>query len=119
MLSIFISVVVGLGVGYFATQNTAPVTIQIGEFVLESVPLYLVVVGSLILGLLTAWIFYVARTVSSTLTIYGKDHQMKRSRQTVADLEQKIHELEAANARLRTEAPSAPKLSVASSGSYK
>jgi uncharacterized integral membrane protein len=117
MLSIILSVVFGLGVGYFATQNTAPVTIQFGEFVLENLPLYLVTIGSLILGLLIAWIFYIARTVSSTLTIYGNDHEMKRSRPTVADLERKVHELE--TARLRTEAPSTPKFSPASAASYK
>jgi len=119
MLSILLSVVFGLAIGYFATQNTAPVTVQFGEFVIENVPLYMVTVGSLMLGLLIAWIFYIARTVSTTLTIAGKDHEMKRSRRTLTDLEQKVHVLEAENVRLRTEVPAAPKYSVASSASHR
>ena len=119
MLSILLSVIFGLAIGYFATQNTAPVSIQFGEFVIENVPLYMVTVGSLMLGLLIAWIFYIARTVSTTLTIAGKDHEMKRSRRTVTDLEQKVHALEAENVRLRTEVPPAPNYSVASSASHR
>jgi len=118
MLSILLSVVFGLAIGYFATQNTAPVSVQFGEFVIENVPLYMVTVGSLMLGLLIAWIFYIARTVSTTLTIAGKDHEVKRSRRTVADLDQKIHELEAENTRLRSEIASAPKYS-APAGTYR
>lgn len=102
MLSILLSVIFGLAIGYFATQNTAPVNIQFGDFVFQNVPLYLVTVGSLIVGLLIVWIFYIARTVSTTLTIAGKDREVKRSNRTVAELEQKIRDLEAENMRLRT-----------------
>jgi cell shape-determining protein MreC len=49
-----------------------------------------------------AWILYFARSVSSTLTIYGKDRAMKKAKHTVADLEQRVVELEAEKARLKT-----------------
>ena len=118
MLSILLSVVFGLAIGYFATQNTAPVTIQFGDLVVENVPLYMVTIGSLMVGLLIAWIFYIARTVSTTLTIAGKDHEVKRSKRTVSDLEQRVHELEAENTRLRSEIISTPKYS-APAGTYR
>jgi cell division protein FtsB len=62
-------------------------------------------VGSLFVGLFIAWILYVARSVSSTLTIYGKNHVVKKAQRTVADLEHRVHELEAENAQLRTGRP--------------
>jgi phage shock protein A len=49
-----------------------------------------------------AWILYFARSVSSTLTIYGKDRAMKKAKHTVADLEHRVHELEAEKAQLKT-----------------
>jgi len=103
MLVLLVAVAFGLVIGYFATQNTTPVTIQVAEYSLQEVPLYLVIVGSLLAGLFIAWILYFARTVSSRLTIYGRDQAVKKSRQTVAELEQRIHELEAENARLKTQ----------------
>ena len=100
MLSILFSVIFGLAIGYFATQNTSPVTIQLGELHIENVPLYFVAIGSLILGFFIAWIFSLARTVSSTLTVYGKDRLVKRT-ETDPDLERRIRQLESENARLR------------------
>jgi uncharacterized integral membrane protein len=102
MLSVFFSVIFGLAIGYFATQNTAPVTIQLGELSVQNVPLYFVAIGSLILGFSIAWIFYLARTVSSTFTISGKDRLVKRTETaTDLDLERRIRQLESENARLR------------------
>ena len=101
MLVLLIAVIFGLAIGYFATQNTTPVTIQVGYYVLQDVPLYLVIVGSLLVGLFIAWILYFARTVSSKVTIYGKEHAVRKARQTVAELEQRIYNLELENARLR------------------
>jgi len=102
MLVLFVAVLFGLAIGYFATQNTTPVTIRVAQYAFEDVPLYLIAVGSLLIGLFIAWILYFARTVSSTVTIYGKDHQVKRAKQTAAVLEHRVHELETENTRLNT-----------------
>ena len=110
MLSILFSVIFGLAIGYFATQNTVPVAIQLGELRIENVPLYIATIGSLILGVFIAWIFYLARTVSSTFTIYGKDRLVKRT-ETAVDLEQRIRQLESENTRLRDNIVSATEYS--------
>ncbi|HWP58474.1 MAG TPA: LapA family protein [Candidatus Acidoferrales bacterium] len=101
MFVLILGVIFGLGIAYFATQNTTPVTIHFANYMLEQVPLYLVIVGSLFAGLLIAWILYVARCVSSRVAIYEKDTAVRRARQTAADLEQRVRELEAENERLK------------------
>jgi uncharacterized integral membrane protein len=105
MLALLIAVVFGAAVGYFATQNTIPVTLRIAEYAIEEVPLYLVVIGSLLIGLFVAWILYVARSVSSSLAIRGKNTEVRRARETIAELENRVHDLEVENARLRTHDP--------------
>jgi uncharacterized integral membrane protein len=117
MLVILLSVVFGLAIGYFSTQNATPVTLQFGDFTLLDVPLYLVTIGSLLLGLLIAWIFYFARTVSTSVTIFGKDYAMRKSHRTVTEMDQKLHELEAENARLKAEM--GPDYPVTAARSYK
>lgn len=102
MLALLVAVIFGVAIGYFATQNTMPVTIRLAEYAIEEVPLYLVVLGSLLAGLLIAWILYIARAVSSSITIHGKDTEVRKARQTAADLEHRVQELEVENARLRT-----------------
>jgi uncharacterized integral membrane protein len=101
MLVLLVGIIFGLAIGYFATQNTTPVTIQVAEYAFKEVPLYVVIVGSLFVGLFIAWILYFARSVSSTLAIHGRDHALKRARQTTADLELRVQELQAENAQLK------------------
>ena len=103
MLVLLVAVISGIAIAYFGMQNVSPVTIRLNEYVWNDVPLYLVIVGSLFVGLFMAWILYFARSVSSTLTIYGKDRAIKKSKHTVAELEQRVHELEAENTRLKNE----------------
>jgi uncharacterized integral membrane protein len=106
MLVLLVAVISGVAIAYFGMQNISPVTIRLNEYVWDDVPLYLVIVGSLFVGLFMAWILYFARSVSSTLTIYGKDRAMKKAKHTVADLEHRIQELEAEKALLKTTPPS-------------
>ena len=106
MWVLLVAVIFGGAIAYFGMQNISPVTIRLKEYVWDDVPLYLVIVGSLFVGLFIAWILYFARSVSSTLTIYGKDRAMKKAKHTVADLEHRVQELEAENARLKTTLPS-------------
>ena len=107
MLVLLVAVISGIAIAYFGMQNISPVTIRLNdEFFWDDVPLYLVIVGSLFVGLFMAWILYFARSVSSTLTIYGKDRAMKKAKHTVADLQQRVDELEAEKARFKTTLPS-------------
>ena len=106
MLVLLVAVISGVAIAYFGMQNISPVTIRLNDYVWNDVPLYLVIVGSLFMGLFMAWILYFARSVSSTLTIYGKDRAMKKTKHTVAGLEQRVHELEVEKAGLKTTVPS-------------
>jgi len=65
MLVLLVGVIFGLAIAYFATQNTTPVTIHIAQYAFEG-PLYLVVMGSLFVGLLIAWILYFGRSVAQS-----------------------------------------------------
>jgi uncharacterized integral membrane protein len=103
MVVLLVAVIFGGLIAYFGMQNISPVTIRLNEYVWDDVPLYLVIVGSLLVGLFIAWILYFARSVSSTLTIYGKDRAMKKAKHTVADLERRVQELEAEKAQLKNE----------------
>jgi len=108
ILFLLLAVIFSGVVGYFATQNTTPVTIHFARYVIEGVPLYLVVLGSALVGLLMAWIFHIARSVSTAVTIYGKDHAVRRANKASEDLEKRVHDLEVENERLRMTHVSVP-----------
>ncbi|MGE5303480.1 MAG: lipopolysaccharide assembly protein LapA domain-containing protein [Alphaproteobacteria bacterium] len=108
MIVLLIGVIFGIAIAYFATQNTTPVTVQIGEYAFANIPLYLAMVWALFVGVFISCILYLARAVSSRVTIYGKDHAMRRARRVAADLEQRVRRLEAENSDLRTNHQSSP-----------
>ncbi len=108
MVVLIVGVIFGIAIGYFATQNTTPVTIHVGEYAFADIPLYLVMVGSLFVGVVVSAVLYLAKTVSSRATIYGKDYAARRARRMAADLEQRVHELEAENVHLRSDQHSSP-----------
>lgn len=109
MLSILLSVCLGLAIGYFATQNTVPVSLQFGEFALDNVPLYVVAVGSLLAGLLIGWIFSFGRT----LTTFGSERQVRKDDQNMATLERRVRDLEADNAHVKFANSPRPRTSAA------
>ena len=85
---------------FFATQNPTSVSIVLASFKWDNVPLYLVVILSLLLGLLIAWLFGLLSSLSSSITIFGKDVKIKKEKQTVAQLNNRVAELETENAKL-------------------
>lgn len=102
MLDLILTVVFGFAIAYFAIQNTAGVTVRFVNSTF-GVPLYVVIVGSLLVGLLMAWLVSIANGIGSLLTIHGKDNELKASNKTVDRLAERVRELELENAGLRGE----------------
>lgn len=98
---IILAVIVGLGIGYFATQNITLISLYFGSYVTPNIPLYLVVIGAVLLGLLLAWIFSLVNSLSSKITLHGKDNKIKEEERTIAELTKEIHQLELENTRLK------------------
>ena len=113
MLAILLGVIFGLGVGYFATENTVPIALRLGDFVVENVPLYLVAVGSLLVGLVIAALFYAARSFTSSTTTLGKGRDTGMIERDMANLEYRVRELETANNQIRLERSTDARMSAA------
>lgn len=86
---------------YFATQNTLGITIQIFQYTMSDVPLYLVVLGAMLGGVCASWFISVVGSISSTWTLRGKDQALKQTKLTVGELTKKIHQLELQNTELK------------------
>ncbi|HYM65241.1 MAG TPA: hypothetical protein VES68_02045 [Candidatus Sulfotelmatobacter sp.] len=103
MLALIILIVFGLGTAYFATQNTGLVHIILGNYLIQGVPLYVIVVGSILLGVFISWLVNIVDSFSSTRVIYGKDTALKKAHETIEELREETHSLEMENAHLKGE----------------
>ena len=102
MITLLFAVIFGLGFAIFATQNTSFVTVNLGNYV-WNIPLYFVMLGSLLVGLMVAWLFSLVDGVSSAWALHGKDSQIHKAEDALFSLEKRVNELQAENAQLRNE----------------
>src|SRR5438093_9607814 len=103
MFSLIIAVLLGLAFALFATQNTGGVMVRIGGYEFANIPLYLVAVGSLLLGLFVSWIINTLDWIGNAFAMRGKESQIKQVEHSMDDLREQVHGLEVENARLRGE----------------
>ncbi|HMS23000.1 MAG TPA: lipopolysaccharide assembly protein LapA domain-containing protein [Candidatus Levybacteria bacterium] len=97
------TIFLGLIIAFFATQNTGSVTLNLLTYSL-SVPMYIVVIGSLLLGLLFSWIIIIPKNIITGFAMRGKEHKITDYKKENAELLRQIHQLEITNARLETAA---------------
>lgn len=102
MLAVIITLLFAIGVAVFATQNTAAVAVNLSQYS-RSVPLYFVVLVSILLGFVLAWILHLLDAFASLFTMWGKDNVIKKERKENLDLKNKVKDLEIEKSRLETE----------------
>ncbi len=102
MITLIAFVVVGILAALFATQNTLHGSITIASYTFTDIPMYLIVLTSLLIGLVLSFLISLFNSISSSLTIHGKNVKIKETKQTVNDLTKRIHQLELENEHLKT-----------------
>lgn len=100
MLTLIIFLVVGSLIAYLAISNSMLVTLRFGPYVFSGIPLFYIIIGSLLIGLGFSYLIALNRSISTGFTIRGKDNKIKQTTSEIADLTKKIHQLELENNRL-------------------
>ena len=101
MLTFILLLVLALVFGLFATLNVQQITVNIPGLTLPSVPLYIVIGLTLLLGLGFSWLLSLANRFSTSLKMRGKDNTIKHANENIGDLNKTIKDLELENARLK------------------
>ena len=101
MVALLLFIAFGLLFGFFATQNTALVSVRFGNSLLEFVPLYVLVLVSFGIGVFFASLFYTVKFLGSRFALGKKEHEVSRAEKEIADLTKNVHKLELENAQLK------------------
>lgn len=101
MTTLILLVLFGIVVSYLAIQNTALVTLKFAGYSYDNMPLYLVILGSLLLGFLIAWVLSSINSIFSAFKIMGKNNTISSSQKEIESLKEKIHQLELDKAELK------------------
>ncbi len=93
--------VVGAVMAYLAQNNLMPVTLHLGAYVFSDIPLFYIIIGSLVTGLGLAYLMFIVNSIFTAFTMHGKDNKIKQGKSEIVDLTKQIHQLELENERLK------------------
>jgi hypothetical protein len=85
-----------------------PVTVNLWQYTISDVPLFYVIVGSILTGMLVSYLVYLIHVVTAALKLRGKDKELKKEKNEVLELTKRVHQLELENEKLKHESASVP-----------
>ncbi len=101
MLILIQFLVIGSAMVYLAQSNLTPVTLHFATYVFSDIPLFYVIIGSLLTGLGLAYLSYLISSIFTGFKMRGKDNKIKHSKSEIVDLTKRIHQLELENEKLK------------------
>src|SRR3972149_11368006 len=101
MLTFILFLILGSVMVYLAQNNLTPVTLRLGSYIFSGIPLFYIIIGSLLTGLGLAYLSYLVSSIFTGFTIRGKDNKIKQGKSENIDLTKQIHQLELENERLK------------------
>lgn len=100
MLILILSLIVGSLLVYISKYNFQPVSVNLGFTVFSGIPLFYIIVGSLVIGLVLSYLVSLIQSVSTSFILHGKNVEIKKNKDEVLELTKRVHQLEIKNERL-------------------
>lgn len=97
MFTLLIIILFGIFFSIVATQNTVNVPVNLLNQQFNDVPLYLVILISLLIGVALSWGLNLANRVSTIFILSKKDIDLKHSRKEITKLQTQLHKVETEN----------------------
>ena len=103
MLIIILSLIVGSLLVYVSKYNFQPVSVNLGFTVFSGIPLFYVIIVSLVIGLILSYLASLIQSISTSFILHGKNVEIKKNKDEVLELTKRVHQLEIKNEKLGKE----------------
>ena len=105
MLNIIFLLIAGSGLMYISKYNLGLVSVNMGFYTIADVPLFFVIVASLLVGFILSYIAQLIINISTYIEIKSKSKEIKTGQEEILDLTKTVHQLELANEKLKHSGP--------------
>ncbi len=109
MLSLILFLIAGSILVYLSQYNLMLVSVHLGSYVISDVPLFYVIIGSILLGIVLSYMIHLIHAVSTSMAIHGKERELKKNKEEVLELTKQVHQLELENEKLKSTRGRQPK----------
>lgn len=103
MLSLIFLLVAGAFIAFFSIQNTEVFTLTFLDYTISNLPVYSVIIGSILVGVLLAYSISFINSISTQMLIRTQHKKIGKERREVAELTKRVHQLELENVGLKVE----------------
>lgn len=100
MLILILFLIVGSLLVYISKFNFQLVSVNLGFYLFQGVPLFYVIVGSLLGGLVLSYLIYLVHSISNSFVLRGKNNEIKKNKNEVLELTKRVHQLELESEKL-------------------
>ena len=100
MLILILSLLIGSILVYISKYNFQPVSLNLGFTIFSGIPLFYIIVGSLLVGLALSYLISLIQSISTSFILHGKDVEIKKNKGEVLELTKRVHQLEIKNEKL-------------------
>jgi len=103
MAILFILIVFSLGMAFFATQNQGIIHLTIANFYSAGIPVYAIVIGSMLLGIFISWLISLVNSFTSSFRMRKIHTEIRNANRTIDELSKKNAQLVKENTHLKGE----------------
>lgn len=103
MLILFLAIVISIVFSIFATQNTSLITLYFYHFSLPNIPIYIVILASVLSAFVISLIVQLLKNLSSGMTISSQKSRIKVLKREQAEITKELHKMELENAKFKNE----------------
>ncbi|MDP2693237.1 MAG: lipopolysaccharide assembly protein LapA domain-containing protein [bacterium] len=100
MLILISLLIVGSVLVYISKFNFMLVSVNLGLYTFSDIPLFYIIVGSLVTGLVLSYAIYLVHEISASFVLRGKDNEIKKNKDQILELTKRVHQLELENEKL-------------------
>ena len=108
MLTLILFLIIGTALVYISKFNFAPVTLNLGMYVFSNIPLFYVIIGSVLFGLILSYLVHLVNSISTSFTLRKKNNLIKKEQEEVLELTKHVHQLELENERQKNDTDLTP-----------
>lgn len=103
MLILFLAIVISIIFSIFATQNTGLITLYFYNFSLPNIPIYIVILASVLSAFLVSLFVQLIKNLSSGFKISSQQSKIKTLKKELAEVTKELHKMELENAKFKNE----------------
>ena len=101
MLVLILFLIIGSALVYISKFNFTPVTLNLGIHVFSDIPLFYIIIGSLLIGLVLSYLVHLVRAISNSFILHGKNKEIRKDEDEILKLTKLVHQLELENEKLK------------------